>query len=72
MPLNHRPSFKITSLKTGLGYSDVMSAGNSYCNGNTDHEEPEDEKRRKKCGEVARQHSKSVHGQHTSFTLVDQ
>ena len=33
---------------------------NSYCNGFTDLEESEDEKRRKKCGRVACQKSKSV------------
>ena len=33
---------------------------NSYCNGYTDREKSEDEKRRKKCGGVACQKSKSV------------
>ena len=38
----------------------ASSAGNSYCNGYTDHEESENKKRRNKLGGVACQKSKSV------------
>ena len=43
---------------------------NSYCNGFTDFEESEDEKRRKKCGRVLP--AKNRRAWTASFTLVDQ
>ena len=43
---------------------------NSYCNGFTDLEESEDEKRRKKCGRVLP--AKNRRAWTASFTLVDQ
>lgn len=71
-PLYGQPLKTDTSLVQTVFFISGKSLGmrNSYCNGFTDLEESEDEKRRKKCGRVLP--AKNRRAWTASFTLMDQ